>query len=209
MHGFTYKTTHPGAKWEAIGCALPAKPTRRRWPFINWTVKDNAVISQFGQVAVLSRPCWNLTANAAATDGRLRLLLTRTPNIYLDTAYCLVTREASNRWCFGAGCAAGRSLLHSREVTNVSECWLVDGVLCSRLSFVLCLFFFIAIFLCNCVQKHLWASLSQQCQENIWCSEINTYWPTRKNRSSWKKPKGLYSFSIVIFSVHRNTGWPV
>ena len=42
--------------------------------------------------------------------------------------------------------------------SNVSECSLVDGVLyCSRLGFVLCLFFSLSFSLCNCVQKHLWA----------------------------------------------------
>ena len=51
-------------------------------------------VSQFGKVAVLSRPCWNLTANAAATDGRVRLRLARTLNTFLDTAF-LVTRKAS------------------------------------------------------------------------------------------------------------------
>ena len=60
--------------------------------FVKGIAKRN--VSQFGKVAVLSRPCWNLTANAAATDGRLRLRLARTLNTFLDTA-CLVTRKAS------------------------------------------------------------------------------------------------------------------
>ena len=43
-------------------------------------------------------------------------------------------------------------------ISCVSECSLLDGVLCSRLRFVLCNYVLFLLSFFFCAQKHLWAS---------------------------------------------------